>query len=179
MALNFPSVFTAGDSLSFVDPLPDYPASDGWTLTYALSNGDQQYQVSGSAQGDDHLVEAPTSSTRAWSPGEYRWQAFISKGADRHTLGRGRVEIRPDFLSSAADPLSHVERTLQALEAMIEGRASSDQQTMTLNGRSLTRMPVEELLKWRSQYKAEALRLKKAERLAQGLGVKNKVMVRF
>lgn len=179
MPLKMPAAFTAGDSLSFVDSLADYSAADGWALSYVLTNGSNTYTVASSASGTDHQVAAATTATVAWVPGPYRWQAYVTKGSDRHTVGRGRIEIRPDFLSSAADPLTHVERTLAALEAMLEGRASQDQQTLTLNGRSLTRMPIEELLRWRDKYRAEAKRLRQAERIAQGLGSGNRILVRF
>jgi hypothetical protein len=48
---------------------------------------------------------------------------------------------------------------LDALEATIEGRASSDQLAVTISGRSISRIPFEELVKqcdyFRNKVKAE------------------------
>ena len=35
-----PAVFTAGDTLKFTRSLADYPASEGWVLSYTLVNAD-------------------------------------------------------------------------------------------------------------------------------------------
>lgn len=179
MSLNLPAQITAGDSLSFSDSVGEYSAADGWVLTYGLSDGTSQHSISSSADGQNHKFTVATTATAGWPPGKYRWQAYVAKGSERITVGRGFVEVRPDFLNSATDPRHHVEKVLAALEAMIEGRASQDQQSLSLNGRSLTRMPIEELLKFRDSYKVELRNLKAAERVAQGLGSGNKIMVRF
>ena len=50
---------------------------------------------------------------------------------------------------------SHVQKTLEALEALIEGKATKDQQSYSINGRTITKMPITDLLKWRDKYKAE------------------------
>jgi len=177
MPLNLPAQITAGDSLRFVDTVGDYSAADGWVLKYSLSNGGEVNTIESAAEGSDHGFTVAATATANWRAGQYRWQAYVAKGIERITVGRGFCEVLADIINGE-DARHHVEKTLAALEAMLEGKANQDQQTMTLNGRSLTRLPVEELLKWRDRYKAELARVKRAERVAQGLG-SNRIRVRF
>jgi VCBS repeat-containing protein len=96
-----PTVHTAGDTLRFTRALPDYLPADGWTLTYALVNAGTQITLTGSDNGDGtHLVEEVAADTAAWSAGHYRWQAFVSKGTDRFTVGRGMLEVRANFATA-------------------------------------------------------------------------------
>ena len=51
---------------------------------------------------------------------------------------------------------------LDAIEALIEGRATKDVSSYSIAGRSLTRMTPDELVKWRSTYRAEVARQRNA-----------------
>ncbi len=177
--LNLPAQITSGDSIDITDTVSEYTAADGWTLTYSLSDGENQYQFSSTANGQSHDVDVTAAATTEWAPGKYRWQATVAKAAQRFTVGRGFVTIRPDFGNSATDPRHHVEIVLDAIESTLEGRATQDQQALSISGRSVTRMPIEDLLKFRDRYKSELNQIKAAERIAQGLGSGKKIMVRF
>lgn len=90
----------------------------------------------------------------------------------------GQVRILEDLVSAAPgfDGRSHAEKVLEAIEAVIEGRASLDQSQYTINNRSLTRTPVADLLKLRNTYRAEV----RAQRMAKrGRGPSRRHLVRF
>jgi hypothetical protein len=65
--------------------------------------------------------------------------------------------VLPDPASQGAgqDPRSHARKTLDAIEAVVEGRATKDQQAYTIGGRSLQRMPIKDLMYFRGVYRAE------------------------
>ena len=58
-----------------------------------------------------------------------------------------------------------VQRTLEAIEAVIEKRASIDQERYKINNRELWRTPIPELLVMRDRYRSELRRLKAAMEL--------------
>ncbi len=176
--LNLPAEIHAGDTLQFTDSVAEYPAGDGWVLTYSLVNSTTRHTISGS--GSDHSFDIPMATTAAWTPGDYQWVAFVVSGSERFTVGTGRITIRPDVLTTPADGRTHAEKVLTALEALLEGRAGRDHMAVTINGRAITRMPITDLIKWRDQYRAELRRIQQAERIARGEGLSaNQIRVRF
>ncbi|NDV20832.1 hypothetical protein GO013_15585 [Pseudodesulfovibrio sp. JC047] len=178
--MNIAKEITAGDSLNWTETVSAYPASDGWILNFVLVNGSAKVEFSASADGDGYVVDVPGSTTSNWTPGRYRFQAHVEKGADRFTVGSGTVDILPDFAGVATlDGRSHAEKVLDAIEAVIEKRATRDQESYTIKGRSLSRTPLPELLALRDKYKAEVRAQRRAEKVQAGKKPGTKIHVRF
>ena len=173
-----PKQIVAGDSIGWTKSLSNYPASAGWALSYTLVSPTARQVINGSASGDDFLLAANATTTAAWAPGTYTWTAAVSKGTDRYTIESGQVEILADPATAASglDTRSHVKKTLDALEAVIEGKAANDQLAVSVAGRSITRMSPEELLSWRDKYNALYIR----EQVRAGnRPSRSRVLVRF
>ena len=177
-----PVSFIAGDTVKWTLSLSDYLPADGWVLSYAfVMSGDQQ-TVSATDNGDgSHLVTITAAESVDYKVGIYRWQAYVTKGAERYKVREGRVEVKPNFAtqSSGYDGRSHVKKVLEALQSMIEGKATKDQMSYTIANRSIERMPVEDLIKWKNHYERLYQNELKAENLANGGVPGNRVMVRF
>lgn len=77
------------------------------------------------------------------------------------------------------DEQSHVKKVLDALEAVIEGKASKDQLSYSIQGRSLSRMSWTEILMVYDKYKALYFREKQAARIKKGLKTGSNIQVRF
>lgn len=69
----------------------------------------------------------------------------------------------------------HIEKVLVALESLLEGKATSDVASYSIAGRSLSRLSISELLMWRDKYRAELIKLNRAE----GLNQTGTIQVRF
>lgn len=177
------NLITAGDTLAFTTSVPDYPATDGWTLKYRLAPraAGTAIDIVASASGADYVVQVAASTTVNWATGFYTWTAFVESGAERYTVDRGQLEIRPasSTLAAGTDGRTHARTVLDAIEAVIENRATVDQESYAINGRSLKRMPISDLLKLRQIYRAEVAGEEAAAKLAAGLGVARKVQVRL
>lgn len=174
-----PDILHVGDSWQWKKSLSDYPAST-WTLTYSLLSSTTKITLTGSASGTDHLIDISASTTAAYTAGWYDWVARVSDGTDSFTVGYGRIELLPDLeAASSYDNRSHARKVLDAIESVIEGRASQDADTITHNGRSLARTPIEDLLKLRSKYKSEVDAEDQAERIRSGLNSGRMVRVRL
>ena len=124
--------------------------------------------------------------------------AFPASAFDSHALGTLFLEVQATALSdskvyhverssltlkpggaSNADRRSHVKKVLDALEALLEGKASQDQLSYSIRGRSLSRMTPSELLEWRDKYKSEWAKEQRADRIKAGLGSDAIIRVRF
>ena len=62
-----PESLVAGDTVTWQKTLSDYPASDGWVLSYRLINAAGNIDITSSASGDDHLVSVAATATAGWS----------------------------------------------------------------------------------------------------------------
>jgi hypothetical protein len=184
MAAKIPTVepqsLRLGDTASWSRSLADYPASAGWSLSYALVKTGTRITFTATASGDDHLVSVPAATTTGWTAGTYQWQARVSKAGEVYTIGTGSIELLVDFATQATgyDARSHARKTLEALEAWIEGRDVAVAE-YEIAGRSLKTIPVPDLLKLRDRYRREVRSEQVASDLAAGLPNRNKIVVRI
>lgn len=178
-----PLKIEAGTTVKWTKDLSsDYPADDGWSLAYTFINSAAKFTVNASADGKKFSVTIPASTSDDYIAGIYTWIARVSKAGEVFTVDEGHCEVLKDLAAAGLtifDHRTHVKKTLDAIEAVIEGRATSDHLSYTIAGRSITKIPVEELLKLRDKYKAEYQRELDAERIANGEGLGRKVLVRF
>ena len=154
-----PVSFVAGNTVEWKKTFSDYP-SPTWVLSYVLHNGTDKITITATASSGDHLVSLSASATAAYIAGEYKYQAYLTNGSDRRDAGAGTITIKPDFAQAGQlDNRTHARIVLDALDAMIEGRATKDQQSYSIGNRQLTRMPIEDLIKWQNHYKLSLIHI--------------------
>lgn len=177
------SVF-AGDFITWLKTLADYPAPT-YSLSYRLLGSGEALTISTTASGTDHLIEYPGASSTnpvvvgsdSWAAGFYTLTPIVTEVATsrRVTLPALPLTVlaNPDT-ATAADTRSHARKVLDAVEAVIEGRASTDQKRVKVNSggidQDLERVPVSELLALRSRYKEEVMREESSARGKSGGG---------
>lgn len=181
---NEPSFIRAGDTTSWnKDVAPDYPATDGWSLLYTLtlqSDFTKRLQITATANGAAFLATLTAAQTAALTPGIYNLFGHVSKASDRYQIYHGTIEVKPNLAAlTSGDYRSTVKKTLDAIEAVLLGRAALDQQSMEINGRRLDRTSIPDLITLRDRFKAEYVSERNAERIANGLGSRSKVLTRF
>lgn len=179
-----PTTIYAGDSLDFDTVVAGYSAADGWALTFRLvpqAQGGSPVSISTLANGEAHNANVSASTTASWGAGAYTWLAYVTKAGERFTVANGRLEIAANPATAAAglDTRTHARKVLEAIDALIEGRATVDQEEISIAGRSLKRIPVPDLIKLRQTYVAEVRREDDAARIAAGMGTSRRVYVRF
>lgn len=154
-----PARFVAGDTVTWkrTDLANDYPVA-GWALSYVfrLEGATTDFAVSTTESGDDYVAEIDAATSAGIPAGTYRWAALMTRTADggRVTIGTGVCVVEPDP-NSDIDPRSHAAKVLAAIESLIEGRATADVSSYSIAGRSLTKMTLDELMRWRSVYRNE------------------------
>ena len=180
-----PAKIVVGDLLQWkrTDLGADY-ANGSYTLSYKArleGTGSTVITITASASGDDYLVSVGQSTTASYTAGDYRWQAYITRDSDseRLTIDSGTFEVVANRSASTADPRSHAKIMLDKIESVLSGRADGDVAAYSINGRSLTKIGIDELMTWRDRYRAEYLREVRAERRDNGQGTGSTVLARF
>lgn len=167
-----PSEFTAGDTLIVGFSDSDFPAGDGWVLTLALK-GPGQFNVIGVADGDAFTATLSSALTDDELPGVYDWTAVVALAGERATIGAGKVRMKPNLLSTAE---TWAKQCLDLLEAHISGRLPRGLENHTINGNSISKIPIDEAVKLRAYFKAEVAR---EEAAASGSARTGRILQRF
>lgn len=132
-------------------------ASDGFSAVYELRNKSKFYSISTTGNGNEYTVSESATVTRNYAGGEYGWELYLINGTDRWLVDSGELTVIA-YTAGVADLRSQVKRTLDAIDAMIEGRASKDVQEYTIQtgsgSRSLKHFSAPELIQLRSHYAA-------------------------
>ncbi len=161
----------------------DYPPALH-SLSYSLrleGTGATEIEIAASESGSDYLVEVASVTTAAKTAGTYIWQATITRTSDseRITVSRGSFEVLTDKAEDGADPRSHVKKVLDALEALLEGKASKDQISYSIAGRSVSRLSPDELIRWRNKYLQYYQQELAEKNAARGLATGRRILTRF
>jgi len=177
-----PTSFAAGDSLSWTKSLADYSANDGWSLLYcfrgkALSTLD----LTSTASGSDHLLSLTTTATENLLPGKYTVAGYAQKTGERVQIFLGTITVTQNLYSTIVgeDTRSPNRITLDNIEAVIQGRASSSVLNSTVNGTRLERVPIADLLKLRDYYASLVASEGDAELISQGKKVDRRIIFQF
>jgi len=177
-----PKSFVAGEAVSWRFYEASYLANNGWVLAYNFrsTTEDSAIDVVSVADNEHHVVNLPSETTKDYKAGAYSWQCTAKKDEELHVVRNGTMVIKPNLSAlTVFDGRTHVKKILDALEATLLGKASLDQLSYSISGRSLLRLSPSELLKWRDVYRAEYTRELQQEKLEQNVGVGNIIKVRF
>ncbi len=160
----------------------DYPTAD-YSLSYEFNLNEgataSNFTLTASEANDEYIIS--TSSTTSYTKGSYNWIAYITRTSDsaRIKIGEGFTEIQENYATTSASVRSHAKIVLDAIEAVIENRATMDQSSMSIAGRSLSRLSIDELMTFRDRYKAEYMKELKISRINNGKGSGNTIKVKF
>jgi hypothetical protein len=151
-----PTQLIVGDTWTWDKSLADYPANaaPAWILTYYFRSRTGEFTTQAAPSGADHAVLVAKAVSATYRPDFYEWSAVVDNGIQRHVVGTGHLTVKPDptKIGAGFDPRTHARKTLEALEAVIEGKATHDQLESTVGGIALRRMTWEDLLMAREKY---------------------------
>lgn len=127
-----------------------YSPLEGWALSLALRGVGEPATVEGAADGDGFLVALPTTLTA----GLWWWQVKVSNGADIILPASGELVVEANLFDQDGtyDGRSEAAVALENIRAVLANKATTDQQSYTIKGRSLTRYSVGELLKLKTHF---------------------------
>lgn len=149
-----PGSFSAGLTFEATATSTAYPAAAGWVFT-AMLRGPSSIDLTGTVQGNLHRISETAEETANWPPGEYVYTIRARNGPDVAEVESGYITIKPDMasLQAGSEIRTHAAIVLANIEAVLEKRATQDQQRYTINNRELWRTPIADLLLLRSTYR--------------------------
>jgi hypothetical protein len=130
---------------------------------------------------DYYLFQAASATTAAFEVGDYHWQLEVTQtsSGNRIVVETGEFEVFADLDNSGADPRSHAEIMLDKIEGLLVGRADKDVSSYSIQGRSISKMSISDLLLWRDYYRKEVVKEKRDNAIALGKPTKTTMKVRF
>lgn len=174
-----PLLLVAGDTISFTRTLPDYPATDGWSLKYEIRGGAQAIEFTSVASGAAHQVKVEEDVTATWLPGDYTIAGFAinANTGDRHQIYYAAFEIFKDLVAAPGDAnlQTHAQRMVKLCEDRLEELAAHVLNDSKVETTEWYRTKREEYLRLRNHYKAEVKNELDAQRAANGLPSRNKI----
>ena len=181
-----PDVLYVGDNWLWKRDLTDYPRAD-YTLSYSfrlLSSTATEISLGASVITESetslYTIDVPRATTTGYTKGDYTYQEYITNSSsERLVLNKGVATVKSNLDADTGDPRSHNRIVFDALEATLENRASIDQMSMSIAGRSLSRMSPQELRDWYSHYKHLVINEDKVSRRSKGESTGNQVKVKF
>tara|TARA_R110000772_G_scaffold34961_1_gene84555 strand:- start:460 stop:1050 length:591 start_codon:yes stop_codon:yes gene_type:complete len=190
-ASNYPSqepeTLVVGDRWVWQRPdlVTDYP-TDQYALTYEFhcdsgGGGSHKFTVTASETSTAYVVEVSSTVTENYTAHLYKWYAFITRTSDsqRVAVDNGITTLVVNYADSNADVRTHAKKVLDSIQAVIENRATVDQSSFTIAGRSLSRMTIDELFMVRDRYRAEYNEEVKKARIRNKKPSGNLIGVRF
>lgn len=161
----------------------DYP-NDQYTATYIAritGGGASEITLTGTASGDDYLFTVDSATSTDFTPGYYHWQLEIVRNSDseRIVLERGTFTAIVDLDVNATDPRTHAEIMVDKIEAVLQNRADADVANYSIQGRSLVKLSIDDLLRWRDYYRNELAMEKRKERVRRGKSTGATIKARF
>jgi hypothetical protein len=180
-----PERIVVGDFIQWrrTDLGTDYP-NDAYTATYVAritGGGSSEIQIVGAAYNSDYLFSASSSVSADFVAGFYHYQLEMVRNSDseRIVIDRGTFTAVVDLDVNGTDPRSHAEIMVDKIETVLQGRADADVLSYSINGRSLSKMPPNELVEWRDYYKREFLMEKRKERIRRKIASGATIVARF
>ena len=190
--MTFPQKVIAGDFVQWripasQDVFGNSISSPDWSVVYYLrtNTSSEGAIVNSSAYNDGFQFSISAATTANFDAGNWFYQAVANKsGQETQTIYRGSFEVFATQSYSgtptAYDGRSQVEKDLDVIQAAIRTIISGGAiQEYKIGTRSAKKYELTELLALESRYKAELVREKQAEMIANGLGNPRATFVRF
>ena len=139
--------------------LTDYPVGSyamSW-IARLESNGGTSFTATVTEVDDYYKFTLDNSATGGYTTGDYFWVLKVTQSSDSEELilETGKITVKDNYFGSTGDTRSHAKIMLDKIESILEGRADADVSSYSIQGRSLSKIGIAELLQWRDYYKAE------------------------
>lgn len=188
MQTNIPSSIVSGLKTEWTKRFRDY-SPDLWSLSYHL-RGTQAADVTATDNGDgafliSFVAETSGDTPSPLTPGQFFFQAYVTNIIDptiKVIVDQGRINVTANLSSETLETYngrSDAELKVEAIDALMAGKATRDQMGYTIGQRTLTRIPIDQLLEFRKYYAGivESERVK--ARVEKGLPAFENIHIKF
>ena len=190
--MTFPNEIRTGDYVQWripasQDVFGNSISSPDWSVVYYLrtNTGPLGATINSSAFNDGFQFTIASNVTATFTAGTWFYQAVANKsGAEKQTIYTGQFKVLESLEYSGTavnyDGRSQVEKDLATIQAAIRNIISGGAiQEYKIGTRTAKKYELSELIQLESRYKAELVREKQGEMIANGLGNPRATFVRF
>ena len=190
--MTFPNEIRVGDYVQWripasQDVFGNSISSPDWSVVYYLrtNTGPLGATINSSAFNDGFQFTIASNVTATFTAGDWFYQAVANKsGAEKQTIYTGQFKVLESLEYSGTavnyDGRSQVEKDLATIQTAIRNIISGGAiQEYKIGTRTAKKYELSELIQLESRYKAELVREKQAEMIANGLGNPRATFVRF
>ena len=190
--MTFPNEIRTGDYVQWripasQDVFGNSISSPDWSVEYYLrtNTGPIGATINSSAFNDGFQLTIASNVTATFTAGNWFYQAVANKsGAEKQTIYTGQFKVLESLEYSGTavnyDGRSQVEKDLEIIQTAIRTIISGGAiQEYKIGTRTAKKYELSELIQLESRYKAELVREKQAEMIANGLGNPRATFVRF
>ena len=157
-----PTTLRAGDSASWTETLPSFPATDGWALHYRIvwrASGVPPVDIATTASVDSYTAALTSAATAAYPVGPATLVRWVTRADDRITLSMHALDITPDLTSAASvDNRSGNQKALDDARAALASHIASGQAKVasyTINNRAMQFRSLADLTQLVQHYERE------------------------
>ena len=145
------------------------------------AGGASEIQIPATETSSYYMLTVSSATTAAFVSGFYHWQLEVTQtsSGNRIVVERGEFELVQDLDNNGADPRSHAEIMLDKIQSLLQGRADKDVSSYSIQGRSIAKMSIVDLLQWRDYYRKEVLKERRDNAISLGKPTKTTMKVRF
>jgi len=145
-----PTELTAGETVSKTIAMADYPAADGWAVSYRIAAPTPITQACTGGTAGAWVLSLSSAQTLTMTAGRVRFDALATKtvGAavtEVVAVDCGTIAVRPSPLAT-----SSWSAVLTSVDAAIATWGVSDQRSMSIEGMSVSFKSLDELLNLRA-----------------------------
>ena len=190
--VTFPNEIRAGDYVQWripasQDVFGNSISSPDWSVVYYLrtNTGPIGATINSSAFNDGFQFTIASNVTATFTAGSWFYQAVANKsGAEKQTIYTGQFKVLESLEYSGTalnyDGRTQVEKDLEIIQTAIRNIINGGAiQEYKIGTRTARKYELSELIQLESRYKAELVREKQAEMIANGLGNPRATFVRF
>lgn len=143
----------AGDSSSWTSSFSDYPATTYSATCIFQRHGTDPITLIGAASGTDFAFTFESEKSSLLAPGEWHWAIRVKKAAEIVTASTGKIKILPN--PERIYQPTFYEKCLNLIHAAIEDRLTDLQESITILGQDITKIPAGELHRLQHYYQAQ------------------------
>jgi len=171
IATKEPTQIRAGEYITWEKSLADYTAAS-WTLKYSISGtAGGHITITSTGSGTTHTAVITVAETGALAKGTYKLFGWVQNAGATQKISvyNGTLKVLANlFTATAADQRTDNQIILDAIIAVIKGRATKQHQEIAIAGRNIMLLSPAELYKWQKVYEYEVEKEINAERIANG-----------
>lgn len=180
-----PSNCRAGDTLKWIHAESDFVAgTDTLEAVIVGREGRAAATVAQYQSGSTWLITFAAADTKKLPPADDYTLAIRATDAatsEEYTTLTQPLPVLANLNDQAEgfDNRTQNQRTLDAVNAVIEGRASKDQESYAIGGRSLSRTPLRDLMELQRVYQGKVMLERRAARRRAGKPTRSQIKVAF